>query len=140
MNKIIETKEDRKKTTPDVSADTVAILYFEQMKQIITLSVAVAGGTVTLLQTLAKESESRTIAVFGVAFLLFAAICALIVQEYVVERLGEATNSMRTAFFFPKWLRMSRTPKVERAYFIASMLCFAIGLASAMIAISGVLE
>lgn len=132
-----ETPEAEK---PDVSADTVALLYFEQMKQIITLSVAVAGGTVTLLQTLIQDSESRTVAVVGVSLLIVAAVSALIVQEYVVERLGEATKSMRPAFFVPKWLRMPRTPRVERAYFIASIVSFGIGLGSVMGAISGVLE
>ena len=125
---------------PEVSADTVALLYFEQMKQIITLSVAVAGGTVTLLQTLLQDDASRTVAVFGVGFLIVAAFCALIVQEYVVERLGEATKSMRPAFFMPKWFRMPRTPRVERAYFIASLVSFAMGIGSVMGAISGVLE
>lgn len=123
----------------DVSADTVALLYFEQLKQIITLSVAVAGGTVTLLQTLLQDSESRALAVVGVGLLLFAALSALIVQQYVVERLGEGTRSMRPAFFVPRWLRMPRTPRMERAYFVTSVVTFAVGLGCVLSAASGLL-
>lgn len=123
-----------------MSADTVAVLYFEQMKQIITLSVAVAGGTVTLLQTLLQDDESRALAIAGVSLLVFAVMFALVVQEYVVERLGQDTQSMQPAFFVPKWLRAPRTPRVERAYFIASVLFFAVGIMCVMSAASGVLE
>lgn len=55
-------EERVEEVAPEVSADTVAFLYFEQMKQITTLSVAVAGGTVTLLQTLLQDDESRALA------------------------------------------------------------------------------
>ncbi len=123
-----------------MSADTVALLYFEQMKQIITLSVAVAGGTVTLLQTLLQDAESRALALTGVGLLLLAILAAQVVQEYVVERLGEGTVSMRTAFFMPRWLRAPRTPRVERAYFVSSVLAFAAGLGCVMAAAGGLLE
>ena len=124
----------------DVSADTVALLYFEQMKQIITLSVAVAGGTVTLLQTLLQDDESHALAITGVGLLMVAIVSALVVQEYVVQRLGEGTTSMRTAFFAPRWLRAPRTPRVERAYFIVSVVSFAAGLTCVLSAAGGVLS
>jgi len=133
MNKKVTTDPNE----PDVSADTVALLYFEQMKQIITLSVAVAGGAVTLLQTLLQDSESRAIAVLGISLLALAALSALAVQEYVVERLGETTQSMRPAFFAPKWLRVPRTPRIERAFFIASLVFFGLGLGGVFSAVGG---
>ena len=124
----------------DVSADTVALLYFEQMKQIITLSVAVAGGAVTLVQTLLQDGESRALALTGVGLLMLAVLSALAVQEYVVERLGEGTASMRTAFFTPERLRLPRTPRVERALFVASVMSFAAGLGCVLSAAAGVLQ
>ena len=56
-----------------MSADTVAHLYFELMKQIITLSIASAGGALTLIQTLLEDSEARAFATAGVFFLVVAA-------------------------------------------------------------------
>ena len=133
-------EERVEEVAPEVSADTVAFLYFEQMKQIITLSVAVAGGTVTLLQTLLQDDESRALAIAGVSLLVFAALFALVVQEYVVERLSQDTQSMRPAFFVPRWLRVPRTPRVERAYFVASLISFGLGIGCVMSAVSGILE
>ena len=65
---------------------------------------------------------------------------ALIVQEYLVERLGEQTRTMRTVFFVPKWLRAPRTPRVERAYFIGAIILFGLGIGPVAFSASGLLE
>jgi hypothetical protein len=137
MQKPLRTRPDVPEDEREVSADTVALLHFDLMKQIITLALAVSGGAVTLLQVLVENPASRKLTYVGLAMLVLAAILALVVQEYLVERLGEQTRTMRTVFFVPKRFRAPRTARVERMYFIGSLLAFMGGLLLVVAGVSG---
>lgn len=120
---------------PEVSADTVAQLFFDFLRQLSTLSLAAAGGTATLMQTVLAESESQGLLVGGVASLFLAALFALQTQQVLVERLADQTRTMRPEGGALARLKMKRTSANEQRLMYLSFGLFGAGLTLVGIAV-----
>lgn len=113
---------------PEVSADTVAELLFDFLRQLSTLSLAAAGGTVTLMQTVFAESEQQALLVGGVVALFLAALFALQTQQVLVERLAEETETLKPARGRLSKLKMKRTPAAEQRLMAVAFVLFGVGV------------
>lgn len=113
---------------PEVSADTVAQLFFDFLRQLSTLSLAAAGGTVTLMQTVFAGSEYQALLVGGVVALFIAAIFALQTQQVLVERLAGETRTMRPSGGRLSKLKMRRTSANEQRLMYVSFGLFGAGI------------
>jgi len=111
----------------EVGIDTIAVLSFDFLKQLTTLSLAAAGGAITLTETVLKDSELRPLAIVGVALLFCAAIAALQVQQILVERLRKDTDKFEDVAF--KRFKLPRTANSERMIAGISFGMFGGGLA-----------
>ncbi|WP_412067142.1 hypothetical protein [Rubrivirga sp. IMCC43871] len=120
---------------PEVSADTVAQLFFDFLRQLSTLSLAAAGGTVTLMQTVLAESQSQGLLVAGVAALFLAALFSLQTQQVLVERLAGQTRTMRPGAGGLARLKMKRTSANEQRLMYISFGLFGAGLAMVGLAV-----
>jgi len=114
---------------PEVSADTVAELFFDFLRQLSTLSLAAAGGTVTLMQTVFTDSERQALLVGGVAALFLAALFALQTQQVLVERLASGTRTLRPDGGRLAKLKMKRSSANEQRLMYISFGLFGLGLA-----------
>ena len=99
---------------PEVSADTVAELFFDFLRQLSTLSLAAAGGAVTLMQTVLAESEHQAMLVGGVVALFLAALSALQTQQVLVERLAQGTRTLKPDDGLLGRLKMERSSANEQ--------------------------
>ena len=113
---------------PEVPAGVVAQLVFDFLRQLSTLSLAAAGGTVTLMQTALADSAYQGLLVGGVAALFLAALSALQTQQVLVERLAEGTRTLRPADTPLERFKMKRTPKTERVLTYVSFALFGLGI------------
>ncbi|WP_412063653.1 hypothetical protein [Rubrivirga sp. IMCC45206] len=120
---------------PEVSADTVAQLFFDFLRQLSTLSLAAAGGTVTLMQTVLAESASQGLLVGGVAALFLAALFALQTQQVLVERLAGHTKTMRPQDGGLARLKMKRTSANEQRLMYLAFGLFGAGLTMVGVAV-----
>jgi len=114
---------------PEVSADTVAQLFFDFLRQLSTLSLAAAGGTVTLMQTVFADSERQALLVGAVVALFVAALFALQTQQVLVERLASETRTLRPDGGRLARLKMKRTSANEQRLMYISFGLFGIGVA-----------
>lgn len=114
---------------PEVSADTVAQLFFDFLRQLSTLSLAAAGGTVTLMQTVFEDSEQQALLVGGVVALFLAALSALQTQQVLVERLARDTRTLRPDGGWLDRLKMNRTSANEQRLMYLSFMLFGLGVA-----------
>ena len=114
---------------PEVSANTVAGLFFDFLRQLSTLSLAAAGGTVTLMQTVFADSERQALLVGGVVALFLAALFALQTQQVLVERLASGTRTLRPEGGALDRLKMKRTSANEQRLMYLSFGLFGVGLA-----------
>ncbi len=121
---------------PEVSADTVAQLFFDFLRQLSTLSLAAAGGTVTLMQTAFADSEQQPLLLGGTAALFLAALFALQTQQVLVERLALGTRTMRPAAGGLGRLKMKRTSANEQRLMYVAFGLFGAGLALVGIAVA----
>lgn len=111
-----------------MSADTVAQLFFDFLRQLSTLSLAAAGGTVTLMQTVFADSERQALLVGGVVALFLAALFALQTQQVLVERLASGTRTMRPDGGRLDRLKMKRTSANEQRLMYISFGLFGVGV------------
>lgn len=120
---------------PEVSADTVAQLFFDFLRQLSTLSLAAAGGTVTLMQTVLADAERRPILVGAVIALFLAALAALQTQQVLVERLARHTRTLRPDEGWLGRLKMNRTAANEQRLMYVSFGLFGLGVALVGVAV-----
>lgn len=120
---------------PEVPAGVVAQLVFDFLRQLSTLSLAAAGGTVTLMQTVFADSERQGFLIFGVAALFLAALFALQTQQVLVERLAAATRTLRPARTAVERFNMPRTPKTERLLTYLSFGLFGMGIGAVLMVV-----
>lgn len=131
-----EDRMDSKQSTEAlsvVSSDTIAYLSFDFLKQIATLALATAGGSVTLLQTVLANSPSRPFMMLACGLLVLSALCSLQAQQILVERLRVSGDHDVSAF--SRKLKLPRTAKTERAITIVSFSMFGAGLGLAIYAL-----
>lgn len=116
-----------------VSSDTIAFLSFDFLKQLATLALATAGGSVTLLQTVLANSANRPLMITACGLLVLAALCSLQAQQILVERLraASAPETMAVAQRF----KLPRTAKSENHITILSFAMFGAGLGLAIYAL-----
>ncbi|MEM8556813.1 MAG: hypothetical protein AAF809_03385 [Bacteroidota bacterium] len=114
---------------PEVSADTVAELLFDFLRQLSTLSLAAAGGTVTLMQTVFADSERQGLLVGGVVALFLAALFALQTQQVLVERLASGTRTLRPSDGWLSRLKMRRSSSNEQRLMYLAFGLFGVGIA-----------
>lgn len=118
-----------------VSNDTIASLSFDFLKQLATLALATAGGTVTLLETVLSENSARPLMIFATGLLVVSALFSLQAQQVLVERLragsSNYSNSAGGRFKLP------RTAKAENRITILSFAMFGAGLGMAVLAMVG---
>ncbi|WP_143536733.1 hypothetical protein [Rubricoccus marinus] len=114
---------------PEVSADMVAQLFFDFLRQLSTLSLAAAGGTVTLMQTVFADSEQQAVLVGGVIALFLAALFALQTQQVLVERLAQGTQTLKPDGGWLAKLKMNRTSANEQRLMYLAFGLFGAGLA-----------
>ena len=114
---------------PEVSADMVAQLFFDFLRQLSTLSLAAAGGTVTLMQTVFADSEQQAVLVGGVVALFLAALFALQTQQVLVERLAQGTQTLKPDGGWLAKLKMNRTSANEQRLMYLAFGLFGAGLA-----------
>lgn len=110
-----------------VSADTVASLSFDFLKQLTSLSLASAAGAITLLQVSVTMPKAKLLAYIAIGLLFLAAIFALQAQQVLVERLRENSAAYKEVSF--KKLRMARNEKSEGRMTTASFVLFGAGVA-----------
>ncbi len=113
---------------PEVSADTVAELFFDFLRQLSTLSLAAAGGSVTLMQTALADSDNQAMLVGGVVSLFLAALFALQTQQVLVERLAQGTRTLRPDDGVLGRLKMTRSSANEQRLMYVSFGLFGLGL------------
>ncbi len=113
---------------PEVPAGVVAQLVFDFLRQLSTLSLAAAGGAVTLMQTALADSEFQGALIGGVASLFLAAIFSLQTQQVFVERLAHKTRTLKPAKTAVERFNMKRTPKTERVLTYLSFGLFGLGV------------
>jgi hypothetical protein len=118
---------------PEVSADVIAQLQFDFLKQIATLGLASAGGSLTLLQTVFANAENKFMIIAGMAALFLAALASLEAQQVMVERLGEATRTLRPHYTAVEKFRTPRTARAEKLLTIAASGLLGLGLALVVI-------
>lgn len=111
-----------------MSADTVAELFFDFLRQLSTLSLAAAGGTVTLMQTVFADSERQALLVGGVVALFLSALFALQTQQVLVERLASGTRTLRPSGGRLDRLKMKRTSANEQRLMYISFGLFGGGI------------
>lgn len=123
---------------PEVPAGVVAQLLFDFLRQLTTLSLAGAGGTVTLMQTAFADSEYRLLSLIGVGAFFLAALFALQTQQVFAERLAEGTETLRPHKTAIERHAISRTPRAER---ILTQIAFALfGAGTGAVSMTLVLE
>lgn len=110
-----------------VSDDTVASLSFDYLKQLTTLSLACAGGTITLLQVALTAPIAKLLAYLSAGVLFLAAIFALQAQQILVERLRVNSVTYKELSF--NKLKMARSEKTEGRITAASFILFGAGVA-----------
>lgn len=117
----------------NVSRDTMASLSFDFLKQLTTLSLAAAGGAVTLLETAFSQSRMKPMVFASAGVLFLAAILSLQAQQILVERLraGSATYADTSS----SRLRLPRNYKVERNITILSFVMFGTGVGVLLVAL-----
>ena len=118
-----------------VSNDTIASLSFDFLKQLATLALATAGGTVTLLQTVLLESSARPLMILATGLLVVSALFSLQAQQILVERLraGSSNYSDSAVGRF----KLPRTATAEGRIAILSFAMFGAGLGVAVLAMVG---
>lgn len=124
-----DARDSRGPSAPEgegVSDDTVVELRFELLKQVGTLSLGGAGGALTLLETVFRDADRRPVAFVAVGAMVAAAILALMAQQFLVERMGEASDSQQPAYLLPPVL--PRTRKTERVLMALSTSLFGAGV------------
>jgi hypothetical protein len=120
-----------------VSLDTIASLSFDFLKQLSTLSLASAGGVITLLETSLTAPKARLFGYLagGVVclgkranrkLLFLAAILALQAQQILVERLRSGSLDYNDAKF--SRVKLGRSGKTEQRITMTSFLMFGIGV------------
>jgi len=114
-----------------VSPDTMALLSFDFLKQLTTLSLAAAGGAVTLLETVFSQSPARPVVFVAVAVLFLAAIMSLQAQQILVERLNAAQDASMAA----SKLKLPRTAAMERRTTLLAYMMFGCGVGALLIAL-----
>ncbi|OZC02052.1 hypothetical protein BSZ36_03075 [Rubricoccus marinus] len=107
----------------------VAQLFFDFLRQLSTLSLAAAGGTVTLMQTVFADSEQQAVLVGGVIALFLAALFALQTQQVLVERLAQGTQTLKPDGGWLAKLKMNRTSANEQRLMYLAFGLFGAGLA-----------
>lgn len=119
-----------------VSNDTIAFLSFDFLKQLATLALATAGGSITLLQTVLAGSSSRPLMILASGLLVLSALFSLQAQQILVERLRStlANDEDTTGGRF----KLPRTAKVESRITIVAFAMFGAGLGLAISAMAGV--
>lgn len=120
-------------TRATVSHDTMASLSFDFLKQLTTLSLAAAGGAVTLLETTFSQSHIRPIVLVSTGVLFLAAVLSLQAQQILVERLRADSDSYVDLSFSK--LRLPRSPQVERNITMLSFAMFGAGVGTLLIAL-----
>lgn len=110
-----------------VSDDTVAFLSFDYLKQLTSLSLASAGGAITLLQVAITAPVAKLLAYLSAGVLFLAAIFALQAQQILVERLRVNSVTYREITF--NKLKMTRNEKTEGRITAASFFLFGAGVA-----------
>lgn len=110
-----------------VSDDTVATLSFDYLKQLTSLSLASAGGAITLLQISITAPVAKLLAYLAAGILFLAAIFALQAQQILVERL-RANSATYSEISLAK-LKMARNEKTEGHITAASFILFGAGVA-----------
>ena len=113
-----------------ISDDIVVTLSFNFLNQLTTLSLASAGGAITLLQISITSPKAKLLAYIATGVLFFAATLALQAQQILVERI-RSNSSAYTDLSFKK-LKLSRTVKMEERMTAASFIMFGIGIALLM--------
>ena len=127
---------ERADEAPEVPAGVVAQLLFDFLRQLSTLSLAGAGGTVTLLQTVFADSEQEGLLVAGAAVFFLAALFALQTQQVFVERLAAETRTLRPHQTAIERFSMARTPRTERVLTYVSFALFGVGVGAVMMALA----
>ena len=127
--------DDAFEDEPEVSADTVAGLFFDFLRQLSTLSLAAAGGTVTLMQTVLAGSENQALLVGGVVALFLAALFALQTQQVLVERLAQGTRTLKPDGGRLAKLKMKRSSANEQRLMYVAFGLFGLGLACVVMAV-----
>ncbi|MEM1270849.1 MAG: hypothetical protein AAGI08_12475 [Bacteroidota bacterium] len=120
---------------PEVSADAVAHLFFGFLRQLSTLSLAAAGGTVTLMQTVFAGSERMGLLIGGVVALFLAALFALQTQQVLVERLAQQTRTLKPEGGFLDRMKMKRTSANEQRLMYIAFGLFGLGLGMVAMAV-----
>ena len=123
---------------PEVSADVVAQILSDFLRQLSTLSLAAAGGTVTLMQTAFEDTKYRVYLIVAVGILFCAAVLALQTQQVLVERLAEKTQTLKPAETPMDRFKMKRTAKTERKMMLLSFVLFGAGVG--MVIMTAVME
>jgi hypothetical protein len=113
--------------TSPVSNDTVAALSFDFLKQLTTLSLASAGGAITLLQVAISAPKAKYLAYVATGLLFLAAVLALQAQQILVERLKAPTSAQGDASF--RKLKFERTARTQARMTMGSFLMFGAGVA-----------
>ena len=122
-----QTDANVKATPPEVPAGVVAQLAFDFFRQLSTLSLAAAGGAITLTQTALAESLYQGMVVAGSVGLFLAALFALQAQQILVERLAAETEILRPPETLLNKLQMKRTAATERRMVYISFGLFGLG-------------
>jgi len=129
--------QPREKNT--VSNDTIALLSFDFLKQLATLALAIAGGTLTLIGTSFIQHASRPLLIIATGLLLLSALISLQVQQLLVDRLREAAESpQETAIStFSAKFKLPRTAATENRITVLAFTMFGAGIATAVLAVVG---
>jgi hypothetical protein len=112
----------------DSTIDDCQKLRFEFYKNLGTLTLAAAGGEITLLNTVFLAVKNKSLAFASIACLILACMAAHGAQEALINRLSPTVR-------FQHWLtRLALTPRLrsleaQGACEIASAALFGIGLA-----------
>lgn len=117
----------------NVSRDTMASLSFDFLKQLTTLSLAAAGGAVTLLETTFSQSRMKPMVFASAGVLFLAAILSLQAQQILVERLR--AGSANYADTSSSRLRLPRSSTVERNITVLSFVMFGTGVGALLVAL-----
>lgn len=118
-------------SSAQVSRDTLALLSFDFLKQLTTLSLAAAGGAITLLETAFSEHAMKPVVFVAVALLFLAAVLSLQAQQILVERL----SSTQEAITAPSRLRLPRTQIAEKHTTVVAFILFGSGVGALLVAL-----
>ncbi|MEM1128714.1 MAG: hypothetical protein AAGI71_18870 [Bacteroidota bacterium] len=119
----------------EVPAGIVAQLIFAFLRQLSTLSLAAAGGSITLVQTVFSDSELQGVLILGTGLLFLAALVALQTQQVLVERLAATTQTLKPAEVALERFQMARTPKTERVLTYVAFGLFGAGLGTVLMVV-----